>query len=211
MLQRAVVFGLLAIGWSSVAAAAPDDEAAIGPLDVTPKPIAGDTSVRYDYEIVYVRAGRAGDTTHKRFFTDIAAPVTLERGADLVLLRPDGSEERLVAGWMCDDNRPVVTIAWPRADHRGKLSRIVIGMHDYYSGLDLDSVHIKANHAIGGVAAGANLYELLDFVPKSEGVWELTLDKPIDVSDGASLSVSVKGRQGNLARTERTLRTPGGE
>src|SRR5688572_21703989 len=81
-----------------VAHAADNQEASVGPLDITPKPIASDPSVRYDYDIVYVRARRAGDKIHKRFYTDIAAPVTLEPGADLMLLHPDGSEDLLVTG-----------------------------------------------------------------------------------------------------------------
>lgn len=67
-------------------------------INVNVPHISTDKSVQYDYDIVYVRARRAGDTVHKRFYTDIATPVTLEPGADLMLLRPDGSEELLVAG-----------------------------------------------------------------------------------------------------------------
>src|SRR3954463_6194920 len=44
------------------------------------------------------RPRRDGDKIHKRFYTDIATPVTLEPGADLMLLHPDGSEELLVKG-----------------------------------------------------------------------------------------------------------------
>jgi len=40
-------------------------------LDVEPRPIGSDPSVRWDYDIVYVRARRAGDTVHQRFYTDI--------------------------------------------------------------------------------------------------------------------------------------------
>lgn len=68
------------------------------PLDVSVPPIASDPSVKLDYDIVYVRARRAGATIHKRFFTDFSQPVTLEPGADLMLLHPDGREELLVAG-----------------------------------------------------------------------------------------------------------------
>ncbi len=67
-------------------------------LDVRVPPIGEDDSIRYDYDIVYVRALRAGDEVHKRFFTDFSSPVTFEPAADLMLLRPDGSEELLVAG-----------------------------------------------------------------------------------------------------------------
>src|SRR5688572_27039038 len=68
------------------------------PINVNVPPIASDKSVSYDYDIVYVRARRDGDEIHKRYYTDIATPVTLEPGADLMLLHPDGSEELLVAG-----------------------------------------------------------------------------------------------------------------
>ena len=67
-------------------------------LDVNVPHISTDPSVRYDYDIVYVRARRAGDVEHKRFYTDFSQPVTMEPGADLMLLHPDGREELLVAG-----------------------------------------------------------------------------------------------------------------
>ncbi|HEX7899037.1 MAG TPA: FecR domain-containing protein [Planctomycetota bacterium] len=53
---------------------------------------------KLDYDIVYVRARRAGDEKHKRFYTDFSQPVTLEPGADLMLLKRDGAEEPLVEG-----------------------------------------------------------------------------------------------------------------
>src|SRR5262245_15501939 len=71
--------------------------------------ISTDRSVKYDYDIVYVRAKRAGDKVHKRFYTDIATPVTLEPGADLMLLHPDGKEEVLVKGGDGAVTDPVVS------------------------------------------------------------------------------------------------------
>jgi hypothetical protein len=68
------------------------------PVNVDVPRISDDTSIRYDYDIVYVRADRAGDELHKRFYTDFSQPVTLEPGADLMLLHPDGDEELLVDG-----------------------------------------------------------------------------------------------------------------
>ncbi len=67
-------------------------------INVVVPPISTDKSVRYDYDIVYVRALRAGDEKHKRFYTDFSQPVTMEPGADLMLLHPDGREELLVRG-----------------------------------------------------------------------------------------------------------------
>ena len=65
-------------------------------LDVSVPHVSTDPSIRIDYDIVYVRAGRSGDKIHKRYYTDFSQPVTMEPGADLMLLRPDGTEEVLV-------------------------------------------------------------------------------------------------------------------
>ncbi|HKB40084.1 MAG TPA: hypothetical protein VKD72_26850, partial [Gemmataceae bacterium] len=60
-------------------------------------------------------------------------------------------------GWMCDDNRPVLTLTYPKAGDNTKLSRILVGMHDYYSGLDADSFAVTADFTVEGVPAGENL------------------------------------------------------
>jgi len=48
------------------------------------------------YDIVYVRAPRAGDNTYIRF-PDVFYPTAMPSGSDLMLLHPDGSEETLFA------------------------------------------------------------------------------------------------------------------
>ena len=57
-----------------------------------------------------MRAPRAGDKVHKRFFTDFSTPVTLEPGADLMLLHPDGNEELLVNGGDGSVTDPIVSL-----------------------------------------------------------------------------------------------------
>src|SRR5947209_5412449 len=81
----------------------------LDPINVNVPHISTDKSIKYDYDIVYVRARRAGDKIHKRFFTDFSTPVTLEPGADLMLLHPDGSEERLVEGGNGSVTDPMVS------------------------------------------------------------------------------------------------------
>src|SRR5215467_13226699 len=68
-----------------------------GRLNVNPPPIAGDKSVKYDYDVVYVRAPRHGDRG-RSLWTEIAHPALMDAGADLMLLHPDGKEELLVKG-----------------------------------------------------------------------------------------------------------------
>src|SRR5215471_16259225 len=88
---------LLALTWAAPGKN-PQEQLFSGKLNVQVPHVSTDKTVKYDYDIVYVRAKRAGDKVHKRFYTDIATPVTLEPGADLMLLHPDGSEELLVKG-----------------------------------------------------------------------------------------------------------------
>ena len=64
-------------------------------LWVFPLCLAAQSPVNYD--IVYVRAKRAGDTTRVAL-PEVKDPIQMEPGADLILLHPDGSEEVLVVG-----------------------------------------------------------------------------------------------------------------
>src|SRR5262245_42289981 len=69
-------------------------------LDPVPKPLRADSSVKIDYDIVYVRAprfvpGREGKQRPSAW-PEIAHPTNIDAGYDLMLLHPDGSEEVLV-------------------------------------------------------------------------------------------------------------------
>src|SRR5215831_6657216 len=66
-------------------------------LNVNPPHISTDQTVKYDYDIVYVRAPRKGDKG-RTIWTEIAHPALMDPGADLMLLHPDGTEEVLVKG-----------------------------------------------------------------------------------------------------------------
>jgi hypothetical protein len=74
-------------------------------------------------------------------------------------------------------------------------------MYDY-GGLDIDRFEVVASFPVVGLAAGENLAKR--FRPLGEGVWELTLDSPMTLA-GGTLTVSVKDRQGNTTRIERTF------
>lgn len=82
-------------------------------LDVQPRPIASDSSVRWDYDIVYVRAPRNGDDVGTNW-PEISNPHFMDAGADLMLLHPDGTEEVLVPGGRGSVTDPVVSFdgAW---------------------------------------------------------------------------------------------------
>lgn len=71
--------------------------AAICTLAVTMLPLVASIAAARTYDIVYVRQPRYGDTTNTTW-PEVAHPASLDPGADLMLLHPDGSEELLVAG-----------------------------------------------------------------------------------------------------------------
>lgn len=111
--------------------------------------------------------------------------------------------ERRGYGFGCDDQRPTLTLTYPQAGVNPPLTRILVGMHDYYSGLDPASFRVVADFALDGIAAGENLAP--KFRPLSQGVWELKLAQPLARFPRGKIEVSVKDRQGNLTRIERTF------
>ena len=106
-------------------------------------------------------------------------------------------------GWMCDDNRPTLTVSSPTRGANDKLVSLVVGMYDYYSGLDMPSFRVTADFPLDDAAPGTNLASR--FTVKSRGVWELKLAKPLADLPKGVLTVAIKDRQGNLSRIDRTF------
>ena len=106
-------------------------------------------------------------------------------------------------GWFLDDQRPTLTMTLPRAGTNESLTRLLVGMHDTESGLDAESLQVVADFAIDGIAAGQNL--AVKFRPASQNVWEYRLAAAPSGLEKGTLTVSVKDRQGNVTRIERTF------
>jgi hypothetical protein len=80
-------------------------------------------------------------------------------------------------------------------------------MHDYGSGLDPESFSVTADFEIDGAAAGENLARR--FKQSSDGVWQWKPGQALTALTKGTLTVSVKDRQGNVARIERTFSAGG--
>ncbi len=106
-------------------------------------------------------------------------------------------------GWFADDSRPTLHLASPARNVNGEISRLVLGMYDYESGLDESSLQVVANFAVNGINAGANLAS--KFKQTSTGVWEMKLTKPLSSLAKGELTVSVKDKQGNVATIDRSF------
>jgi hypothetical protein len=107
-------------------------------------------------------------------------------------------------GFFADRTLPTVTVTAPAAGSTATpLCRILIGLHDHYSGLDLESLRVTADFALDGIAAGENLVPRLQALP--DGRWEMKLRTPLAQLPHGKLTVSVKDRQGNPTVVERTF------
>src|SRR5262249_58154169 len=104
-------------------------------------------------------------------------------------------------GWLFDDQRPTLTLTYPRAGRNESLERILLGMYDYGTGLDRNSFQVVADFPLAGAAAGEDLSK--KFRPVAQGVWELRLDRPLTELRQGRLAGAVKDRQGDGSRTGR--------
>jgi Hydrazine synthase alpha subunit middle domain len=106
-------------------------------------------------------------------------------------------------GWMLDDQRPTLTLTDPRTGANHDLTRILVGMCDYGTGIDPGSFTVMADFTLDGVKPGENLASR--FKEKSKGVHELKLATPIRELKRGVLTIVVKDRQGNTTRIDRTF------
>lgn len=128
----------------------------------------------------------------------------IDLGCPIDLTHDPAKAEPSRAGFFADRTLPALTVTSPQAGaHQQPLRRILIGMHDQYSGLDLESLQVLADFALDGTRPGENLAAKLK--TKTPGVWELNLAQPIAALPRGKLMVSVKDRQGNMTRIERTF------
>lgn len=79
----------------------------------------------------------------------------------------------------------------------------MVGLYDYDTGLDMDSFTVTTDFVLDGVEAGRNLAS--QFKQTAQGVWELKLSKPLTTLPKGKIVVSIKDRQGNVTRVERTF------
>src|SRR5262245_27351048 len=139
-MRRPLLLLLLPCLTTLAVSAAPEKKAPA--LNMNPPPIASDKSTKYDFDIVYVRAPRKDPTGRSRW-AEVGDPRTMEPGADLMLLHPDGSEEVLVPV------KPQESIADPYVSFDAQWVYYA-KMHDAlgHKGSDIFKVHVKTKKAV---------------------------------------------------------------
>jgi hypothetical protein len=115
---------------------------------------------------------------------------------------PDEPRKR-GGGWLFDDQRPTLTLTHPRPGANRELRDILIGMHDYNTGLETGSLQVIADFDLAGTPAGQNLAPKFQALPENR--WVLKLPAPLEKLSRGTLTVSVKDGQGNMTRIERVF------
>jgi hypothetical protein len=106
-------------------------------------------------------------------------------------------------GWLLDEGRPTLTLTYPAAGANTKLDRILVGMHDYGTGLDMASFKVTADFPVNGVKPGEDLASRFKSI--ATGVWELRLTNPPASLPHGKLHVEVRDRQGNTTHIDRVF------
>src|SRR5262245_28221479 len=114
----------------------------LGPLSMKVPHISTDKSVKYDFPIVYVRAPRRTADGRSRW-AEVGDPRTMEPGAELMLLHPDGKEEVLVPV------KPHEAIADPFVSFDGN-SVYYARFHDAlnHKGSDIYKIHVPTRKIV---------------------------------------------------------------
>ncbi len=107
-------------------------------------------------------------------------------------------------GWFADDLRPTLHLSLPAAGgSTNPLETIRLGAHDYYSGLDLQSLSVIADFPIDGRAPGTELAPL--FQDNGDFVWEYHLQEPITQLNDGRIRVLIRDQKGNLSEVVRAF------
>ena len=162
-----------------------------------PDAVAG-TYVAPDGRKIKVAPLTAEDKLTLVRWIDLGCPIDVDPRYD-----PRDPAKLASYGWMGDDQRPTLALTVPAAGENQAVSRILVGMADAYSGLDVASFTVTADFPIDGVKPGENL--AARFKAKSDGVHELQLTAPLKRLERGTLTVTVSDRQGNVTRIERTF------
>jgi hypothetical protein len=160
-----------------------------------PEAVAG-TYKGSDGELIKVEPLSNEDKLTLVRWIDLGCPIDL----DYDLRHP--ADRKL--GWLLDEGRPTLTLTEPEPGVNAEpLTRILIGMHDYATGLDQESFQVTADFPLAGSKPGNNLAPR--FQQTRAGIWELKLPEPISKLQRGKLTVSIKDHQGNLSRVERSF------
>lgn len=125
----------------------------------------------------------------------------IDLGCPITSQDPDKSQY----GWFLDELRPTMTLSAPRPGRQqGPLRHVRVGLFDYYSGLDTDTLSVKADFELDGHPAGTELAPYFERT-EDEYIWTMDLSSPLQQLENGTITVRVRDQAGNVRRLERTF------
>jgi len=108
-------------------------------------------------------------------------------------------------GWMLDDLKPTVSVSLPRPGMNPMpVHELRFGLADANSGVNLATLSVKADIALAGRPANAELADLAQEI--ADGVYRITLAPALTQVADAVVHVQVRDMQGNITRVARAFR-----
>jgi hypothetical protein len=122
---------------------------------------------------------------------DLGAPI------DLSVIRGNPG-----MGWYLDDLKPTLTISSPRINYNPiPVTSITVGLADANSGIDLNTLSIKADFEVNGRPADSELSDLA--VSNGDGIYQIILNQAVMVDQIARhVHAEVADIQGNIKRVD---------
>jgi hypothetical protein len=134
--------------------------------------------------------------------------MTFARWIDLGAQIDSTDPQLKTMGLFADDIKPVLTVSQPRAGATGAaFNQIRLGLFDNYSGIDRQSLSVKADFPLNGKPAGSELGG--DFTSVGNGVWTLPINPAIVAMRAGRITVRVKDLAGNESVVERAFSKTG--
>ncbi|MEM1245659.1 MAG: hypothetical protein AAGK22_04775 [Acidobacteriota bacterium] len=109
-------------------------------------------------------------------------------------------------GWFLDDLKPTLTVSLPMAGYNANdVDTLRLGLADGNSGIDMSTLSVTADFAVGGRTPGAELADLA--VQVAEGVYELDIGVALGDTSEQHVFAEVEDVQGNVTRIDRRFST----
>lgn len=110
-------------------------------------------------------------------------------------------------GWFLDDLRPTLHVSLPRPNLNDQAPALIrFSMLDAHSGINPQSLSVKASFSIAGRPPQAELADLAE--PVGDAIYQIALEPFQDDLSDAHVWIEIADQQGNITRVDRRFSTP---
>lgn len=184
------IFGQRLDGWSNN-----DHPTESTPGDANTLP-AGANRNHADLDFIASSAHPAGGMTALTMKQKMTFARWIDLGAPLDISQSSGTN----LGWFVDDSKPTLTISQPRPNiNNHMINSIRFAMADANSGINLNSLSVKADFSVNGQTANTELAQLASKI--GDGIYQISLDQALNADNNQRhITITINDNQGNIER-----------